>query len=58
LARNEVATLTYQVVISYETSGSIKNTAYIADGFNDPVALTARTLFKSLPVYLPFVSKN
>jgi uncharacterized repeat protein (TIGR01451 family) len=57
LATNAPATLTYRAVISYKTSGAIENTVYVNDGLNDPLALTARTTFKSWPIYLPLIFK-
>jgi uncharacterized repeat protein (TIGR01451 family) len=58
LAKDEVTTLTYQAVISYETSSAIQNTAYASDAVNEPVPLTARTSFKVQPIYLPFIAKK
>ncbi len=57
LAQNEVATLTYRAVISYETSSAIQNTVYVNDGLNDPLVLTAYTTFKIRPLYLPIIFK-
>jgi hypothetical protein len=58
LSKSELATLTYRAVISYKTSSAIENTAYARDNFNGPLALTARTTFKTIPVYLPIIFKN
>jgi uncharacterized repeat protein (TIGR01451 family) len=58
LARDAVATLTYQAVINYRTSGSIVNTAYLDDGIGSPLALTARTMFKVHPIHLPIIFKK
>lgn len=58
LAKNETATLTYQAVISYQTSSAIENTVYLNDDLNSPLVLTARTTYKTIPIYLPLIAKN
>ncbi|MCB9100561.1 MAG: S8 family serine peptidase [Anaerolineales bacterium] len=58
LAKNETATLTYQAVISYQTSSAIENTVEVNDGLNSPLTLTARTTYKVLPMYFPLLLKN
>jgi uncharacterized repeat protein (TIGR01451 family) len=58
LAKNEVATLTYRAVISYETSSAIENSAVVDDDLNDPLTLVARSNFKSRTIYLPIISKE
>jgi uncharacterized repeat protein (TIGR01451 family) len=58
LSKDEVITFSYQAVISYQTRSAIENTAYTKDAVNNPVALTARTTFRILPIYLPIISKN
>jgi uncharacterized repeat protein (TIGR01451 family) len=58
LAVNEVATLTYRAVISYETSAAIENRVMVADDINDPLNLLARTTYKALPLYFPILYKK
>ena len=58
LAKNESVTLTYRAAISYKTSGAIENTVYANDDANEPLALTTRTTFKTVPTYLPLIFKN
>jgi hypothetical protein len=58
LASNEVATLTYRAVISYETSSPIQNIVYVNDGLNDPLALTTGASFQIRPLYLPIIYKK
>jgi uncharacterized repeat protein (TIGR01451 family) len=58
LAQGEEAVLTYRAVINYETSQPIENTAYVDDDLSPPLALTARTTFKTLFIYLPAVFKK
>lgn len=58
LAKNEVATLTYRAVISYEAGSDIKNIAYVQDGLSPTLALTARAAFKRTRFYLPVIWKN
>jgi uncharacterized repeat protein (TIGR01451 family) len=58
LAKNGVATLTYRALISYETSSAIENIAIVDDDLNNPLTLTAQTIFKSRNIYLPFIYKN
>ncbi len=58
LSINQVATLTYRALISYETSSAIQNTAYINDDINDPIVLSARATFKIFPTYLPVILKD
>jgi uncharacterized repeat protein (TIGR01451 family) len=58
LAKDQIATLTYRAVISYQTSSGINNTAIAADGLNDPLALTAQASFKVQPLYLPIIYKK
>ncbi|MCB0210357.1 MAG: S8 family serine peptidase [Anaerolineae bacterium] len=58
LAKNETATLTYQAVISYQTSSAIENTIYLDDNLNPQLALTAKTLYKTVPFYFPMLFKN
>ncbi|MCB0167835.1 MAG: S8 family serine peptidase [Anaerolineae bacterium] len=58
LAKNETATLTYQAVISYQTSSAVENTVEINDRLNSPLMLTARTTYKVVPMYFPLLVKN
>lgn len=58
LAKDQLATLTYRAVISYQTSSGINNTAIVADGLNDPLTLTAQAAFKVQPLYLPIIYKK
>jgi uncharacterized repeat protein (TIGR01451 family) len=58
LSQDEVATLTYRAIISYQSQSNIVNTAQVSDGFNSPLLLTARTSFKNIPIYLPVIMKN
>jgi uncharacterized repeat protein (TIGR01451 family) len=58
LAKNEVATLTYRAVISYEAGIAVENTAYVQDGLNPTLALTARAAFKRMHFYLPIIWKH
>ncbi|MFC1974817.1 S8 family serine peptidase [Chloroflexota bacterium] len=57
LSKDQAVTLTYRAAISYQTSGSIENTAYISDDIS-LLALTARASYKTIPVYLPVIFKN
>jgi uncharacterized repeat protein (TIGR01451 family) len=57
LAVNEVATLTYRAVISYQTSSAIENRVVIDDDLNDPIILIARTTFRAVPLYFPIIYK-
>jgi uncharacterized repeat protein (TIGR01451 family) len=58
LSRNEVVTLTYRAVISYQSQYNIQNVAVVDDGFNSPLFLAAPASFKTLPTYLPLITKN
>ena len=58
LSKDEVVTLTYQAVISYRSSGTINNEVYLNDNINQPVILSARVAYKTLPTYLPIIFKN
>jgi uncharacterized repeat protein (TIGR01451 family) len=55
LPKNQSATLTYRAVISYQTSSSIRNSATVDDGLNDPLTLANQATFKVLPIYLPII---
>jgi uncharacterized repeat protein (TIGR01451 family) len=57
VAKDQAVTLTYRAAISYETSSSIKNTAYINDDIS-ALALTTRASFKTMPIHLPIIFKN
>lgn len=58
LAKNESATLTYQAVINYQTSGAIENKVYVDDDLSPPLVLTARATYKIIPMYFPMLHKN
>ncbi len=57
LAAGEVATLTYQAVISYQSNTPIDNVAYVEDSTDEKLALTARTYFGAYFAYLPIIFK-
>jgi uncharacterized repeat protein (TIGR01451 family) len=58
ISHNQIVTLTYRAVVSYQTQSNINNTALVSDTFNPPLLLTAQTTFKSVSVYLPVIMKN
>ncbi|MEM7348219.1 MAG: hypothetical protein AAF485_28650 [Chloroflexota bacterium] len=58
LSKNEMATLTYRAIISYQSSTDIQNTAYANDDLSDQLLLMAEANFKVYPYYFPIIYKN
>lgn len=58
LAKDEVATMTYSAVISYQSSLPIENIVRVDSGVGKPLVLKARTSFKAYPMYFPLILKQ
>lgn len=58
LPKGQQTTLTFQARVNSAGGGSIVNTAYVEDGVNPTLPLSAQATFKVTPLYLPLIVKH